>query len=69
MPQNNEANEAVRSTLRIQNKKQWELARALGIAEATLSRKLRTELPVEEQMEMVKLIEKIAAERGDANDR
>jgi len=63
MPQNNEANEAVRSTLRIRNKKQWELARALGIAEATLSRKLRTELPVEEQMEMVRLIEKMAVER------
>ena len=62
-------NEAVRAPLRIWNIKQWELAQALGIAEATLSRKLRTELPIEEQMDMVKLIEKIAAERGDVNDR
>lgn len=60
MPQKNEP---IRSSLRIQNVKQWELAQALGMAEATLSRKLRTELPVEQQMDMVKLVEQIAKER------
>ena len=67
-----EANEPVRSTLRMRNKKQWELAQALGIAEATLSRKLRTELPVEEQTKMIKLIENMAGYgadlRGDAHE-
>ena len=54
-------NEAVRMAMRIHDVKQWELAEALGMAEATLSRKLRTDLSPELQNAMIDLIKKIAA--------
>lgn len=38
--------------------KQWELARLLDMSESVLSRKLRDELPKEEQDRICKLIEK-----------
>lgn len=37
--------------------KQWEVARALGISESVLSRKLRDELSEEEQEKIFKAIE------------
>lgn len=43
--------------------KQWELARLLGISESALSRKLRDELPEEEQDRIVAVIE-----RGKENE-
>lgn len=36
--------------------RQWELAELLGISEAGISRKLRHELPDDEQRKMVELI-------------
>lgn len=42
--------------------KQWELARLLGIGESVLSRKLRDELPEEEQDRIVTLIEEACDE-------
>lgn len=37
--------------------KQWELAKLMGVSESVLSRKLRDELPEEEQDRIIKLIE------------
>ncbi len=37
--------------------KQWELAKLLGVSESVLSRKLREELPLTEQEEIVAIIE------------
>ena len=51
------SNEKVRKALRVHDVKQWELAKMLGIAEATLSRKLRDELPDDEQDELIRMIE------------
>ena len=39
----------------------WQLARILGISEPTLCRKLRTEIPEPEQMEIAARIESEAA--------
>lgn len=39
--------------------KMWEIAAALGIADAALSRKLRYELPEEEQAHILEIIQKI----------
>ena len=41
----------------------WELADQLGIADTTLSKKLRRELPAAEQEKMVAIIDQIAATR------
>ena len=45
--------------------KQWELARLLDISESALSRKLRDELPEEEQDRICNLIEKSGGEHSD----
>lgn len=41
----------------------WQIAEKLGIAEATFSRKLRRELPDDEQEHILEIIEQIAAEQ------
>jgi len=41
----------------------WQIAEKLGIAEATFSRKLRKELPDDEQERILEIIEQIAAEQ------
>lgn len=46
--------------------KQWELARLLGMGESVLSRRLRDELPEDEQDRIVALIEQ---SRGEADDK
>lgn len=52
----NKKNKMIRFTLKESNMKQWELADLLGISDQTLVRRLRHELPMEEQLRIVKLI-------------
>lgn len=52
------ANEMIRKILNDFRLKQWELAEMLEISEFTLSRKLRRDLPQEEQERIVNLIKK-----------
>lgn len=40
----------------------WQIAEALGIADCSLSRKLRKELPAEEKQEIFGIIERLAKE-------
>ena len=49
-------NTIIRMTLAETGLKYWELSRLLNISEATLSRRLRDELPAEEQDRIVDLI-------------
>lgn len=51
-------NKRIRIKLVEAGMKQWELARAMSISEPALSKKLRDELPDEEQDQIIKLIEK-----------
>ena len=46
----------IRKALKETGVRYWELARILGISDGTLCRRLRDELPAEEQEEIVKLI-------------
>lgn len=51
--------------------KMWEVAEAMGIADTTFSRKLRRELPHEQQEHILTVIREIAGRKGelmDAND-
>lgn len=51
--------------------KMWEVAEAMGIADTTFSRKLRRELPHEQQEHILTVIREIADRKGelmDAND-
>lgn len=54
------ANEKVRKALRLNDVRQWQLAKMLGVAESTLIRRLRDELPKEEQKKLIRMIEEIA---------
>ena len=54
-------NERIRIAMIQKNLKQYEVAKILGIHESVLCRKLREELPDEEQDEIIAIIE----ERGD----
>lgn len=51
-------NQKIRFALLENNMKQWELADLMGVSEAVLSRRLRKELPEEEQERIVALIRK-----------
>ena len=50
-------NMKIRIKLMENNKRLWWLAQILETSEATLSRRLRTELPEEEQNRIIQLIE------------
>ncbi len=57
-------NKMIRMKLAINMLKYWQLARILGISEMTLTRKLRDELPEEEQNRICKLIDEYVEKGG-----
>lgn len=57
------ANQIIRNELRERKVYQWELAKALGISEATMVRKMRTEISDEETTDLLALIDMIALEK------
>ncbi len=58
-------NKRIRDAATANRVKLWEVAAALGIADGSLSRKLRFELPEDEQTRIVGIIEQLAAGRGN----
>lgn len=48
-----QANQAIRNALKECGMYQWQLAKLLNISEATITRKMRTELPQEEQKKII----------------
>ena len=44
----------------------WEVAEAIGIADTSMSRKLRKELPQDEKEKIFNIIDRIAAEKENA---
>lgn len=50
-------NKKIRKALKETGVKYWELARIMGISDGTLCRRLRDEIPAEEQDKIVKLIQ------------
>ena len=58
------ANQIIRDEPRERKVYQWELAKAVGISEATMVRKLRTELSDEETIKLLGKIDEIALEKA-----
>lgn len=56
------ANNAIRKTAAEAGVRHWQIAEAIGIAEETFSRKLRHELPADEQRNIIEIIKEIAKE-------
>lgn len=61
---NEKKNVKVRSAMKEANVKQWELADLMGIAETTLCKWMRKELPEDLQAKMLQLIEDNAKVRA-----
>lgn len=55
-------NQDIRRTAAGAGVKLWQIAEALGIADCSLSRKLRRELPLEEKKKIFSIIQKLAQE-------
>lgn len=55
-------NQDIRRTAAGAGVKLWQIAEALGIADCSLSRKLRKELPQEEKERIFKIIENLSEE-------
>ena len=60
------ANEIVRTYANKKSVKLWQLAAALNINDGNLSRKLRFELPEDEQQRLLSIIDEIAAQKENA---
>ncbi|MDE6726886.1 MAG: hypothetical protein K2J80_02970 [Oscillospiraceae bacterium] len=58
------ANQIIRDELRERKVYQWELAKALGISEATMVRKMRTELSDGETTMLLGMINEIALKKA-----
>ena len=56
------SNQDIRRTAAGAGVKLWKIADALGIADCSLSRKLRKELPQEEKEEIFTIIQKLSQE-------
>lgn len=57
-------NKEIRYAAMLKGVKHWEIAQRLGTNASYLSKKLREELPKEEQDEILAIIDQIAKERG-----
>ena len=62
-------NAAIRTRAKEKGVRLWELAEIMGISEPTITRRLRRELPAEQQEKMLALIDEIAAEKKNAGQR
>lgn len=58
----------IRKALKETGVKYWELARLMGISDATLCRRLRDEIPAEEQDQIVELIRQHGGGGNNGND-
>lgn len=56
------SNQDIRRTAAGAGVKLWQIAEALGIADCSLSRKLRRELPAEEKERIFAIIDRLAKE-------
>ena len=63
-------NQAIRREARACNVPLWRIAVRLGISEPTMTRRLRTELPADEQQRILTVIHQLAEEaEGEVHSR
>lgn len=55
----------IRAKLKEKKVCQWEVAEKLGVAEMTFTRKMRRELPEEEQQKIFSIIDEISKEKNN----
>lgn len=57
-----QANQTIREYARVNGIKLWQVAEAYGVNDGNFSRKLRHELPEDEQQRIISIIERLAKE-------
>lgn len=62
-------NEIIREAAKEKGVRMWRIAEAMGINEAVFSRKLRYELPEKETMKILAVIDRIAKEDAEDDER
>ncbi len=62
------ANTDIRETAKEKGVRFWEVAKAIGISEPTMTRKMRVELPAAEKEAIFKIIDEISAKKENAVD-
>lgn len=60
----NTANESIRYAAKTANVRLWQIAACLGISDAHFSRKLRFELPADEQDRIMEIIASISSQKA-----
>lgn len=55
----------IRTTAKRYGIRFWEIANELGVQDSAFSRKLRKELPMKEKENIIKIIEKLAAQSAE----
>lgn len=60
-------NMAIRKTAKEKGVCLWEIAKVLGIGEATMTRKMRAELTDDEKKELLAIIEKLSTLKANAS--
>lgn len=61
------ANKTIRDAAKRSGVRLWEVAYSMGITDATLSRKLRRELPADEQAQVLDIIARISSNQTEGN--
>lgn len=60
-----ETNSSIRAAAKVAGVLLWEIAEKLGMQDSSFSRKLRKELPAEEQEKILGIIRDLASERAE----
>ncbi len=61
------SNTIIRKTAKEKGVCLWEIANALGICEASMTRKMRNDLPEAETKKLLDIIEKLSAQKENAS--
>ena len=61
-------NQEIRRACKVHGVKLWEVAEALGITDASFSRKMRRELPDDEREKVLAIIQKLAADGQESSN-
>lgn len=64
---NGRANKTIRDAAKEKGVRLWEIAYSMGITDATLSRKLRRELPANERENVLAIINRLAVENAEVS--
>lgn len=61
-------NKDIRTYAKENNVKLWQIAKAMGISEPTMTRKLRSELPEQDKQTFIRIIDELSAQDATSKE-